>query len=263
LFVKSPGGLLADERRRLIAERLHQSGSVLVTALQEEFGTSAMTVRRDLAELERMGVARRTHGGAVVPGLSSHEDSFVQRLGVALDAKERLAEAAVALVQPGEALFLDSSTTAYFVARGLVRDGVRCTVLTNAVPVLQLISESEAAHVEAIGLGGRLRKMNRSFVGPNTVAAASAHFADHAFFSVRGIADERFLTDPDALEAEVKRTMIRQANQPVLLIDGSKFDRTGLSVIAPVTDVALVIAADADPQSLKALERAGVATRRA
>jgi DeoR/GlpR family transcriptional regulator of sugar metabolism len=126
-----------------------------------------------------------------------------------------------------------------------------------------MIGENDAPQVEAIALGGRLRKLNRSFVGPQTVAATAAHFADHAFFSVRGIAEERFLTDPDALEAEVKRTMIRQAHQPVLLIDGSKFDRTGLSAIAPVTDVALVIAADADPQSLKAIERAGVATLRA
>src|SRR4051795_8194646 len=103
--------MLPDERRRLIADRLRQHGSVSVATLEEEFGISPMTARRDLGELERQGVARRTHGGAVLPSVSTHEDSFVQRMKVEVEAKERLAEAAVAELAPGEAVFLDSSTT--------------------------------------------------------------------------------------------------------------------------------------------------------
>src|SRR3954447_5830763 len=109
--------LLADERRRLIAERLVERGSVSVAAIEAEFGVSPMTARRDLHELERQGIARRTHGGAVLPGLSSHEDSFFQRLEVAPAQKERLAAAALKLVTPGEAVFVDSSTSGYFAAR--------------------------------------------------------------------------------------------------------------------------------------------------
>src|SRR5215213_8068936 len=108
--------MLPAERRRLIAERLRQKGSVSVAGLEVEFQISPMTARRDLHELERRGVARRTHGGAVLPGLSSHEDSFVQRLGAAVDAKERLAEEVLKLIEPGEAVFVDSSTTAYITA---------------------------------------------------------------------------------------------------------------------------------------------------
>jgi DNA-binding transcriptional ArsR family regulator len=106
------GSILPDERRRLIAQRLRQHGSVAVSALEAEFGISPMTARRDLDELERRGMAQRTHGGAVLPGLSSHEDSFLQRLEVEVAAKERLAEAALGLLEPGEAVFVDSSTTA-------------------------------------------------------------------------------------------------------------------------------------------------------
>src|SRR3712207_480594 len=156
------GSMLPAERRRLIAERLRQLGSVSVSGLEEEFGISPMTARRDLDELERQGVARRTHGGAVLPGLSSHEDSFVQRLEAAAEAKERLASAAVALIEPGEAVFLDSSTTAYFTARRLVRENVRCTLLTNSVPIMQLVGEAEASQVELVGVGGSLRKLTRS-----------------------------------------------------------------------------------------------------
>ena len=93
--------MLPAERRRLIAERLRQHGSVSVSGLEAEFRISPMTARRDLDELERRGVARRTHGGAVLPGLSSQKDSFLQRLEVAVDAKDRLAEAALELIEPG------------------------------------------------------------------------------------------------------------------------------------------------------------------
>jgi DeoR/GlpR family transcriptional regulator of sugar metabolism len=255
----APDDLLPDERRRLIAEELKEHGSVSVTALGRRFGISPMTARRDLAELERQGVARRTHGGAVLPGPSSHEDAFQQRLEVAVAAKERLAAAAVALIAPGEAVFVDSSTTGYYAARRILRDKLRCTVLTNSVPVMDLIAASDSQQVELIGICGALRPLTRSLVGPQAVRAVEAHFADKALLSVKGITDSGHLTDPDALEAEVKRSMIRHARTPLLLVDGSKFERPALNAIVPVTAVGRVIAADAPPPALAALGRLGVA----
>jgi DeoR family transcriptional regulator of aga operon len=260
--VSARGSILPDERRRLIAQRLRQHGSVSVSALEAEFGISPMTARRDLDELERRGVARRTHGGAVLPGLSSHEDSFLQRLEVEVEAKERLAEAALALLEPGEAIFVDSSTTAYFAARRLVRENVRCTLLTNAIPIMDLLCEVDAAQVELVGAGGTLRKLTRSFVGPVAVRSIEAHFADHVLFSVRGITHDGFLTDPDPLEAEVKRAMLSRARQAVLLVDGTKFDRTALAQIADVGQVGVLLAADVPEPALQPLVAAGVDVRR-
>lgn len=254
--------MLPDERRRLIAERLRQHGSVSVAALETEFGISPMTARRDLDELERRGVAKRTHGGAVFPGLSRHEDSFLQRLEMAVEAKERLAEAALEVLQPGEAVFVDSSTTGYFAARRIVRENLRCTLLTNAIAIMDLLCEVDAPHVELVGAGGSLRKLTRSFVGPQAVRGIEGHFADHVLFSVRGITPDGFLTDPDPLEAEVKRAMITRARQAVLLADGSKFDRPSLTQIAEVTEVGLVLAADVSDASLTPLLRAGIDVRR-
>ena len=254
--------ILADERRRLIALRLREKGSVSVAGLQEEFDISAMTARRDLHELERRGVARRTHGGAVLPALSSHEDSFQQRLGVEVEAKERLAEAALELIEPGQALFVDSSTTAYFVARRIVRHNVRCTLITNAVAVMALVCEVDAPQVDVIGAGGTLRKLTRSLVGPEAVRGIERHFADEVLFSVRGVTADGHLTDPDALEAEVKRAMVRRAGRAVLLADGTKFDRAALAQIAPVEAVGLLLAADVGDAALEPIERAGVEVRR-
>ena len=256
------GSILPDERRRLIAQRLRQHGSVSVAGLEAEFKISPMTARRDLDELERRGVARRTHGGAVLPGLSSHEDSFLQRLEVEVEAKERLAEAALALIEPGEAVFIDSSTTGYFVARRLVRENLQATVLTNAIAIMDLLCEVDAPHVELVGAGGTLRKLTRSFVGPQAVRAVEAHFADHVIFSVRGITPDGYLTDPDPLEAEVKRAMIRRARQVVVLADATKFARPALTQIADINDVGIILAADVSDALLRPLQRAGVDVRR-
>jgi DeoR/GlpR family transcriptional regulator of sugar metabolism len=261
--VKNADAMLPDERRRLIAAQLRELGSISVAALEERYGISSMTARRDLTELERQGIARRTHGGAVLPGPSSHEDSFFQRLDVAVEAKERLAEAAIGLLTPGEALFIDSSTTGFFAARWIVRANLRCTIITNSVPVMDLVCESEAPRVELIGVGGTLRKLTRSYVGPQAVRGVEAHFADTVLLSVKGVTGDGHLTDPDPLEAEVKRSMIQHARRPVLLVDGSKFARPALSAIAPVTDFALVLAADVPKRELLALTRAGVEVQRA
>jgi len=259
--VRSGGAMLPAERRRLIAARLQADGSVAVADLESEYGISAMTARRDLRQLERQGVARRTHGGAVLPGLSIHEDSFFQRMEVAVDAKERLAAAALELLAPGEAVFLDSSTTAYFTARAILRANVPCTLLTNAAPIMELVCEADASRVELIGIGGSLRKLTRSLVGPRAVLDVEAHFADHALFSVKGLTREGHLTDPDPLEAEVKRTMIRRSRQPVLLVDGSKAGRSALSVIGTASELSAVLAADVERDAVARLVHAGIDVR--
>ena len=249
---------LPDERRRLIAEQLKQHGSVSVAALGEQFGISHMTARRDLSELERRGVARRTHGGAVLPGPSSEEDSFAQRLEVQVEAKERLAAGAVDMLAAGEAVFIDSSTTGYFVARRILRERLRCSVLTNSVPVMDLFCEYDSPHTELIGISGALRRLTRSFVGPQAVRSVASHFADKAFLSVKGVTPGGHLTDPDSLEAEVKRTMVEHARTPVLLVDGTKFERPALNAVVHVSAVRHVLVADVPAPLLAPLERAGV-----
>ncbi len=246
-------------RREQIASRLLEAGSVTVQEVESAFGVSPMTARRDLQILEREGRAHRTHGGAVVPSAARHEDSFQTRLGQAADAKQRLGRAAVAHVEDGEAVFVDSSTTAYVAVRELLAAGRRMTVLTNSVAVMELVAQSDLA-VDLIGLAGSLRKATRSFVGPLTVQAIERHFADKLLFSVNGVARGATLTDADPLEAEVKRAMVGHAREPILLLDGSKFERAGLSAITGVLDVATVLVADAGPEHLRPLARAGVRT---
>jgi DeoR/GlpR family transcriptional regulator of sugar metabolism len=234
--------MLAETRRRAIAESLRASGAVTIAEVEERFGVSPMTARRDLAELERRGQVRRTHGGAVLPTVSAHEDSFARRLRAATDAKSRLADAAVAAMAPREAVFLDSSTTAYFVARRMVEVGMPATVLTNSLPVMELVFNEGGPNLELIGMGGALRRLTRSFVGPFAVRTVQGHFADRLFLSAKGVTANGMMTDADALEAEVKRTMIGQAGESTLLVDSSKLSVRGLSLIGSVVELSNVLA---------------------
>jgi DeoR family transcriptional regulator of aga operon len=233
-----------------------------VSEIERQFGVSPMTARRDLAELERQGVARRTHGGAVLPGSSRHEDSFTTRLGTATAAKRTLAAAAAATVGDGESLFLDSSTTSFHLARALLADDRRVTVMTNAVPIVELIAAEGRETTDLVVVGGQLRRISRSMVGPLAVEAVQQHWADHAFLSVKGLAPDGALTDADPLEAEVKRAMIERASRPVLLIEAEKIQRRGLNVIAPLSAIGEVLVSATDDEAVTWLESHGADVRR-
>jgi DeoR/GlpR family transcriptional regulator of sugar metabolism len=253
--------VLAETRRREIAEQLRASGAVTVAEVEARFGVSPMTARRDLAELERRGLVRRTHGGAVLPTISAHEDSFARRLKSGEDEKRALAQAAVDSLGARETVFLDSSTTSYFVAQRMVEAGLAATVLTNSLPIMELVFNEGGPGLELIGMGGSLRRLTRSFVGPFAVRTVQGHFADRLFLSVKGLAENGMLTDADPLEAEVKRTMIEQAGTATLLIDRSKLSVRGLSVIAPVTELTSVLTHGVEPVEAEALRGGGVDVR--
>src|ERR687895_2338123 len=254
--------MMPEQRQQRMAELVRETGSVTVPELEGEFGVSAATARRDLAVLERQGKVKRTHGGAVMPGLAQHEDSFQQRLGEAVEPKKRLARAASALLEVEESAFIDSSTTAYYAVQRMLSDASNVTFLTSLLPVMDLFSTADPSAVSMVGFGGIFRPLTLSFVGPCTVRMIESYRADRTFFSVKGITPDGQLTEANPLEAEVKHAMIRQAANPVLLVDGRKFERQGLSVITHVRDVALVLAADAPEDGVKALAETGVEVRR-
>ena len=252
---------LGEARREMIREMLMEAGAVTVSQLQGRFGVSPMTARRDLDELERRGTARRTHGGAVLPSIAAPENSFTQRVGVATDAKIRLADAAFELLQGGETVFLDSSSTAYFLARRIAEGGLQLRVLTNSGPVLQVLAASDETHVELYAIGGMLRRLTGSYVGPAAVRMVREHFADRLFLSVTGVTRNGVLTDADDLEASVKAAMLEQAKESVLLLDASKVSTRGRQAVAPIRAVSLVIADGLSHADAEQLRTAGATVR--
>src|SRR4051794_24565933 len=253
--------MIAGARREEIRQLLMEAGAVTVSQLQEQFGISPMTARRDLDALERQGTARRTHGGAVLPSLAAPEDSFTKRVGVAAEAKLRLADAAFELLNPGETLFLDSSSTAYFLARRIAQGGRAVRVLTNSGPVMQVLTACENSQVELYVIGGVHRRLTGSFVGPSAVRMIREHFVDRVFLSVTGLAHHRVLTDADGLEAAVKRAMIEQAREAVLLLDASKLTKHGKHAVATLKQMSLVLADELNGEDARRLGTEGVTVR--
>ena len=260
MSVKRP--VVPAERRRMILELLRSQGSVSVGAVEEGFGVSPMTARRDLAILAENGYARRTHGGAVLPELAGHEDSFQSRVDQDTDVKTALAKAVVAAISPGETIFIDSSSSAFYVVRELIETGIPATILTNSLPVMTAIGAATAPHIELIGLGGSFRGLTRSFVGAETVRMIERYFVDRVVFSVKGIEQDGFLTDPDPLEAEVKRAMIARARTAVLVAGAQKFAERGLNVVVAAAAVHLAYLADPPAAGARAFTAAGAEVHR-
>jgi DeoR/GlpR family transcriptional regulator of sugar metabolism len=252
--------LLPEKRRELIADRLRSVGSVDVATLQREFGVSSMTARRDLQVLEGAGRAQRIHGGAVAPGPPRREDPFRTRLAQNVGAKERLGETVRAFVAEGETVFVDGSTTAYLALRSLLAAGRHLTAITNSVPAMELVASTDVPDATLIGIGGALRKQTRSFVGSTATDAIGRHFADKLIFSVQGLGGDR-LFDADPLERNVKRAMLRQARDALLLLDASKLTRAGDHEIGPVAAASTVIVDGGSHEELVALEATGATVR--
>jgi DeoR/GlpR family transcriptional regulator of sugar metabolism len=250
--------MLAESRRLAIVEMLRAGGSVTVADIEARFGVSSMTARRDLAELERQGAARRTHGGAVLPAISSHEDSFGHRVERDTGAKAALADLAVQRVGAGEAIFLDSSSTTFFLARRILDTGLAVTLLTNSLPIMELVASQARPNVDLIALGGALRGLTQSFVGPQAVHAVKAHFADRLFLSCKGVTTGGILTDADPLEAELKRAMLEQAATSTVLLDASKLSVRGLNAIAPLSELDEVVTHGVTEAELASLRSASV-----
>jgi DeoR/GlpR family transcriptional regulator of sugar metabolism len=252
--------LLPEVRRRAIAEHLRAKGGSSVADLEQEFQVSSMTIRRDLGELDRQGLVKRTHGGAIAPGMAAHEDSFSHRMSLDVEAKERLAVAAAVLIEPGETVFVDSSSSAYYAAREILARGIRASIITNSVPVMQLFTATDA-NVELIGVGGWLRRLSLSLVGPAAVRTLREHFAEKAILSVKGLSNDGSLTDPDPLECEIKRAMIERAEESILLLEPEKLDTRGSHLIASCADVSWVLAADFSQRQIARLKGMGARTR--
>jgi DeoR/GlpR family transcriptional regulator of sugar metabolism len=238
----APTPELPENRRRKIAQRLQAIGSVSIAEIEREFGISAMTARRDLRTLEQEGIALRTYGGAMIPAAAATLGSFEERMHEDVAGKERLAKGVLDLVADGDRVFVDSSTASYFAVRELVATGCKLTVITNSLPVMDLVGD--ARRCELVALGGSFDATNRAFDGPDTIRTAQNLLADKALITFKGLTNDGGLSDTYALEAEVKRAMIEQATTSILLVTAKTLAHRGNLVAGSVRDLSIVLAAE-------------------
>jgi DeoR family transcriptional regulator of aga operon len=248
--------MLSEERRRKIVELVEHDGRVLVPDLARRFSTSLITIRKDLEHLHRAGRIQRAHGGALqVETAALRDPTLHEKERLHRKQKLRIAAAAAKLVQPGQAIILDSGTTTTAVARA-VKHVARLTVITNAV---NIAAELAGTNVEVVLTGGVLRKNSFSLVGPLAEETLRQVSADLLFLAVDGFDVTHGLTTPNLLEAKVNRVMMESAKRTVVVCDSSKFGRRSLSRIAGTSAVHEVITdGKISPKDLRHLREVGV-----
>ncbi len=250
--------MYAEERQHAMAELVAERGRLSVAALADQYRVTTETVRRDLSALERMGLVRRVHGGAVpAASLPSFEPALAERDQARTAEKERIARAALDLLPPVDGtLLLDAGSTTSRLAACLPRDH-RLSIHTHAVPIASRLAR--LSHVELHLLPGRVRPTTLAAVGADTVAAIRCLRVDVAFLGTNAISVDHGLSTPDADEAATKRAMVRSARQVVVLADSTKIGVESPVRVADLADVdVLVTDTEIDELDRKDLEGAGV-----
>ncbi len=260
---------LPAERHRRILELLRERRVVRVSVLSEMLGVSEVTIRRDLEALERRGMLERTHGGAVATQWLRSEPAYVEAIFSNPEEKRSIGEAAAAIVEPGDALYLNGGTTTLQVFRHLRAPGLK--VVTNHIGIALEAADRDA---ELLLLGGHFRAPSNSVVGPFATEALRRTHATKAFIGVEGISVGSGLSTPVAAEAEIARVMIEQTRGRVFVVaDHSKIGTVADFVIAPLEEVdGLIVDAgcaeayrqrltEAGVEVIVAAERAAVAAR--
>lgn len=236
--------MYAEERHRTIVNLALRYDRVSVADLASRFDVTTETIRRDLDVLDRRGILRRVHGGAVVAeNVALAETALTEREPAFVAQKTRIAQAALAyLPKPGSTVLFDSGTSVAKLAAAVPAGTVK-TVVTNSVPVAaQLAMANGGTQVHL--LGGRVRGLTQATVGGETVAALGRLRCDVAFVGTNGVSVGHGFSTPDPEEAAVKEAMVAAARRVVVLADSSKIGVELLVAFAPLAAVDVLITDD-------------------
>lgn len=245
----------ADGRREEIADYIMRAGQARIEDLVERFGVSRMTIHRHIDALAQQGVLRKLHGMVTVQPSGLYESAFRYRETVGKAEKDTLARAAMAYVEPGQAVMLDDSSTACALAE-LLPEARPLTVITNSyVSAGKLINLDE---VELISLGGKYHRTYNAYIGITCEKAIASLRANTLFCSASAI-DGVTAFIQDAQVTKVKQAMMASSSRKILLIDSTKFGKVALNVLSDLTAFDVVLTTDRVPEATRAtLRQAGV-----
>jgi DeoR family fructose operon transcriptional repressor len=230
--------MYAEERHQQIVERARLDGRVDVGDLAIELDVTAETIRRDLTLLERHGLLRRVHGGAIPVERLGFEPGLAVRDAAMQVEKERIAKAALDELPEAGAILLDAGTTTARLAEALPAER-ELTVVTNAVPIAMMLAPRR--NITLLMLGGRVRGRTLAAVDEWAVRALQDTFVDVAFLGTNGLSRERGLTTADGAEAATKRAMIGCARRTVVLADHTKVGQDQFARFGRLEDVDVLV----------------------
>lgn len=236
--------MLKNERKREIIHILkNENGFITVKELCEKLYASESSIRRDLTALENRGVIKRTYGGAELVTNFSNVISFDKRSHHNIDAKRMIAKKASGLIKDGNIIFLDQSSTSFYLANEIINKN-SLTVITNNIEILYLLSNSG---IKAVSSGGFLSPQNRNcLIGPDAHSIFENTYADIAFFSTKSLSAEGTISDCTREEVLLRNSMLKNATKKVFLCDSEKFDTRSAYIQCTLSDVDFLISESED-----------------
>lgn len=230
--------MLALERRNLILEKLQEEKRVVVSELSQLYSVSEETIRRDLDKLEKEGLATKSYGGAVINEDVGIDLPFNIRKNQNVQGKQKMAEIAASMVNDGDHIFLDASTTAVFVAKAL-KEKERLTVVTNSMEILLELSDVSGWNI--ISTGGVMKEGYLAFLGARTEEVIRSYYVDKVIFSCKALNEDLGIMESKEAFGTTKKAMINSGKMRILVVDSTKFDQTAFSVAGQLRDIETVI----------------------
>jgi DeoR family transcriptional regulator of aga operon len=228
-----------SDRRRALLLRVREAGYVDAAALARDFEVDGSTIRRDLAQLTRAGLIRRTHGGVLPAEPGTVIDTpYEVREHENPEAKQAIARAAANLVQDGQTVILDNGSTTYQIAVELKRRR-NLTIVTNDLRIGMCIAAQPANRLHMTG--GVLLDTVYTLVGPAAVAAFDGLHADWAFLGAEGIDAEAGVTNINVVEIPTKHAMIAAATTVVFAADSTKFGRRAFATVCHLSEADILL----------------------
>jgi len=230
--------MFAEERQRAIVERARADGRVDVAALADDFAVTAETIRRDLGVLERAGLLRRVHGGAIAVNQLPFELDMNRRGGTMGAEKERIAKAALALLPAAGSIFLESGSTTGRLAE-LLPPETSLTVVTNSVAIA--LTLARWPDLTVMSVGGRVRRRTHTAVDDWALGNLRSLRVDVAFLGTNAFSPTHGLSTPDAAEAAVKRAALAVARRRILLADHTKYGNESVLRYGGLDDIDVLV----------------------
>ena len=239
--------LYLEERRQEILRQMNLTGRVSVTELSQQLGVSEVTIRADLQALAEQRLVIRTHGGAIPASSTTYELALAMRRQRQVQEKSRIGQAAATLIHDGDAVFLDSSSTALTIVPQL-KNRQQVTIITNSLVVAQ--EAHDLSGLRVVMPGGALQRETASLVGIDGLELLRKFNVQKGFFGAHGLTLSEGLTDVSAEEAEVKGAVVAMCRQVIALIDATKWGRIGLASFAQAAEIDTVISDTHAPAEL-------------
>ncbi len=233
--------MLQQTRKEEIIKMLQDKKECLVDDLCKKFDVSLSTIHRDLNQLEREGRIKKIHGGVLLNVVEDIETRNAIRLKTNIELKRKKGLKALELVENGDCIFIDNSTTCYYFAKAISESKIQnLLIITNSYLIPALFTNNK--NIQVVSTGGYLLKEYNCFVGPTAISTIDKFNGDKFFLSTAAISIEGQLSDTFRPESdEVKRAMFKMSRMHICLVDSTKFGKNGQNRVFSISEIDLII----------------------